>query len=332
MRRGRCRRERPGRVGRDELDVDRPRPDRRDAPPASGSARMPSTIASSASVREAQVEEARRGDLGGLDRGRRAPASLRRPGRAWRRGAWRSPAAGMRYGRASFIARFVARSPWSGFGRVARLRRRGGHRPPAPAERHRRPPRAHARSTASRTWVRMRERSHGRPRPARLAVRARTTAGPGSTRPGVPGGPFVAGSSTKSGRPGRSRRERCGRPAPEVLDRAGPSCEYPALLVRCTDTFGGSHRSERHPSEASASASGTCHMYVYTFSARTRLARRLVVAGRHLRDGLAALFAPAPRPSSRPAPVTTGAAGRTAGPSRRRRSAAAPRPSPAARP
>jgi len=36
--------------------------------------------------------------------------------------------------------------------------------------------------------------------------------------------------STKSCPPGRRRRERCGRPPPEVLDPAVLACEYPALV------------------------------------------------------------------------------------------------------
>ena len=85
-------RQRPGRVGRHELDVDPPRRGRRDPAPARGLGQDPAHDAVERGVGQAQVDEARRGDV---DRGeRRRGRDRRRPrGSAPRRSPGRSRAA-----------------------------------------------------------------------------------------------------------------------------------------------------------------------------------------------------------------------------------------------
>ena len=100
--------ERAGRVGRHELDIDRAWPGRRHATPAGGSARIAATDGLQDGVAQAQVQEARRRDVGRGDRrcvgiGRRFGDELRRReprrsraapsgrvGRASSPGCWRS--------------------------------------------------------------------------------------------------------------------------------------------------------------------------------------------------------------------------------------------------
>ena len=60
--------ERPGRVGRHELDIDRARTDRRDPPPAGRVGEDRRDRRFERAVAQADVEEAGRGDLGGRDR------------------------------------------------------------------------------------------------------------------------------------------------------------------------------------------------------------------------------------------------------------------------